>query len=267
MKQYISYFKLRFITNLQYRMDAIAGILTQIFFGLIFIMIYVSFYESGGDNIPLNLQETINYIWLQQAFFALIFPYTKDQELTNIITNGNLAYELVRPQNFYLKWYIKMISQKLVSTLLRFIPVLIIAFILPYPLKLTLPYSLTNFIIFIISLFLGLLLITSLNLIVHILIIFTLDSTGLLTIYGVIAETFMGSIVPLPFLPIWMQKIANYLPFKYICDFPFRIYSNSITLSNGYKLLIGSFIWIIIINILGYLISKLALRKVVIQGG
>ena len=40
MKSYISYFKIRFITNLQYRMDAIAGITTQIFFGLIFIMVY-----------------------------------------------------------------------------------------------------------------------------------------------------------------------------------------------------------------------------------
>ena len=112
MRMYISYFKLRFITNLQYRADALAGIATQIFFGLIFTMIYIAFYESGGNNIPLNLQETITYVWLQQAFFALIFPYQKDQELLDIISNGNLAYELIRPQNFYFKWYIKMISKK-----------------------------------------------------------------------------------------------------------------------------------------------------------
>ena len=191
----------------------------------------------------------------------------KDQELLNIISNGNLAYELIRPQNFYFKWYIKMISKKMVATLLRFMPVLILAFLLPEPFKMTLPYSISNFIIFVISLFLGLLLVSSLNLIVHILTMFTLDGKGSITMYGVVAETFMGSIVPLPFLPIWMQKIGNFLPFKYIGDFPFRIYSNSITLSYGYKLLIGSFIWIIIINLIGLFISKIALRKAVIQGG
>ncbi len=37
MKSYLSYFRLRFITNLQYRMEAIAGICTQVFFALIFI--------------------------------------------------------------------------------------------------------------------------------------------------------------------------------------------------------------------------------------
>lgn len=267
MKMYISYFKLRFITNLQYRADALAGTITQIFFGLIFTMIYIAFYESGGNNIPLKLQETITYVWLQQAFFALIYPYQKDQELLDIISNGNLAYELIRPQNFYFKWYIKMISKKMVATLLRFMPVLILAFLLPEPFKMTLPYSIPNFIIFVISLFLGLLLVSSLNLIVHILTMFTLDGKGSITMYGVVAETFMGSIVPLPFLPIWMQKIGNFLPFKYIGDFPFRIYSNSITLSYGYKLLIGSFIWIIILNLIGLFISKIALRKAVIQGG
>ena len=64
MKSYLSYFRIRFITNLQYRMDAIAGITTQIFFGLIFIMVYLAFYESGGENLPMNYSELVTYLWL-----------------------------------------------------------------------------------------------------------------------------------------------------------------------------------------------------------
>lgn len=56
MKSYLSYFRLRFITNLQYRMEAIAGICTQVFFALIFIMIYLAFYESGG-NVPIGFNQ------------------------------------------------------------------------------------------------------------------------------------------------------------------------------------------------------------------
>ena len=267
MRMYISYFKLRFITNLQYRADALAGIATQIFFGLIFTMIYIAFYESGGNNIPLKLQETITYVWLQQAFFALIFPYQKDQELLDIISNGNLAYELIRPQNFYLKWYIKMISKKLVATLLRFGPVIILGIILPYPFHLSGPKSLESFIIFIISLILALLLVTSLSLCMHILTMFMLDEKGPITLYSVVADLFMGAVVPIPFFPGWLQKISSFLPFRYITDFPFRIYSGSIPISEGYNMLILSLIWIIISIFIGHIISRVALKKAVIQGG
>ena len=136
MKSYLSYFRLRFITNLQYRMEAIAGICTQVFFALIFIMVYLAFYESGG-NVPMNWQELVNYLWLHQAFFALVYPFDRESELLSMIKNGNLAYELIRPQDFYFKWYIKMLAKRLVAVLLRFVPLIILAILLPYPFHLS----------------------------------------------------------------------------------------------------------------------------------
>lgn len=266
MKSYLSYFKLRFITNLQYRMETIAGILTQLFFALIYIMIYLAFYESGGSP-PLNWQELVNYLWLQQAFFALVYPFDRETELLNMIKNGNLAYELVRPQNFYFKWYIKMLSKRLVAMLLRFIPIIIISSLLPYPLHLSGPYSLSNLIMFIIALILGLLLVTSLNLLMHILTMFTLDEKGTMITYSVISEILAGSTIPIPFFPAWLKLIAEHLPFRFIGDFPFRIYSNSIPLEEGYTLILGSIIWIIITIVIGYLVSRISLKKAVIQGG
>lgn len=60
----------------------------------------------------MDWQSLVNYLWLQQAFYALIYPFDRENELLDMIKNGNLAYELIRPQNFYLKWYIKMLSKK-----------------------------------------------------------------------------------------------------------------------------------------------------------
>ena len=109
MKAYFHYLKLRIITNIQYRAAALAGISTQIFFGFMYIMLYIALYESNtGVNAPMNLSGLITYLWLGQAFFSLTYPYIKEQELLDAITNGNLAYEIIRPQNFYFKYYIKM---------------------------------------------------------------------------------------------------------------------------------------------------------------
>lgn len=267
MKSYLNYFKLRVITNLQYRASALAGIMTQLFFGLVYIMMYLAFYESNDTSNVMNWNQLVTYMWLQQAFFALTYPFMKDNDLLEMIKNGNLAYELVRPQNFYLKFFIKMIAERFVSTFLRFIPVLVIGLLLPYPYSLSLPHSFGNFIIFIISLILACLLITSLSLIVHIITMFTMESRGVITTYSTIAEVFMGTVIPLPFFPAWLSKIASYLPFRYIGDFPYRVYSNSITINEGLDLLLGSVIWIIITMIIGALVSKFALKKAVIQGG
>ena len=267
MKSYLTYFKLRVITNLQYRTSAIAGILTQLFFGFVFIMMYLAFYESNDTSNVMNWNQLVSYLWLQQAFFALTYPFAKDNDLLDMIKNGNLAYELVRPQNFYFKFYIKMVAERFVSTLLRFLPVILIGLILPKAYNLSLPYSFGNFILFIISLICACLLITSLSLIIHIITMFTLESRGVITTYSTIAEVFMGAIIPLPFFPKWLETISKYLPFRFISDFPYRIYSNSIAFNEGISLLFLSIFWIIITVIIGIHISNVALKKAVIQGG
>ena len=268
MKSYFNYFRLRIITNLQYRSAALAGIATQIFFGFLYIMLYLAIYESNsGVNTPMDWNSLVTYLWLQQAFFAVTYPYMKDQELLNMIKNGNLAYELIRPQNFYFKFYIKMLSERMVSTILRCIPIIVISLLLPYPYKLSLPPTFSSFVLFIFALSFSCLLVTSLSLIVHLISMFTLDSRGITSAYSMIAEVFMGIVIPIPFFPKWMIKISNLLPFKYIGDFPYRVFSGSIGITEGTGLLLGSGIWFIICLFLGYLLSKYALRKAVIQGG
>ena len=46
MKGYLSYFKLKFILGLQYRSAALAGILTQFFFGFIYVFVFTD--ETRG---------------------------------------------------------------------------------------------------------------------------------------------------------------------------------------------------------------------------
>ncbi len=268
MKAYLNYFKLRIITNMQYRSAAIAGISTQLFFGFLFIMLYLALYESNtGVNPPMNYKSLVSYLWLQQAFYAITYPFLRDNELFNMIRNGNLAYELIRPQNFYLKFYVKMLAERVVHALLRCAPIIIIGLLLPYPYKLYLPPTIGNGIIFLLSLILSCLLVTSLSLIVHIITMFTLDARGVVSAYSTIAEIFMGAIVPLPFFPLWLKRISDYLPFKYIGDFPYRTYSGDISILEGKTLLLGSFIWLLIIFMFGYILSKYALKKAAIQGG
>jgi len=265
---YLNYFKLRFITNLQYRAAALAGIATQLFFGMIFILVYYAFYKSNpNSSLPMNWNNLVTYMWLQQAFYALIYPYEKDQELLSMIKDGNLAYEILRPQNLFIKFYVKMIAKKTVSSLLRCFPVIIIGFILPKTFRLSLPLSVNHFILFLIALVISCLLVSALTVIVHIFTMFTINAKGIISIYSVISEVFSGATIPIPFFPEFLKKIAYLLPFRYICDLPFRLYSGDVIINEGIILLLEAITWIIILIVFGLLLTRLALKKAVIQGG
>ena len=69
MRAYVNYFRLRVITALQYRAAAISGFFTQLFFGFIYLMVYLAFYESNSSSsLPMNFQNLVNYLWISQAF-------------------------------------------------------------------------------------------------------------------------------------------------------------------------------------------------------
>ena len=262
---YISYLKTKIIGCLQYKTAAIAGLLTQIFWGLMYCLIYQAFYKN--NNINVNFNQLITYVWLNQAFISLIYVGVKDTEITNSISDGTIAYELLRPYNLYFWWYIKILSGKLSGCMLRCLPIILFAFILPYPFKLNLPISLISFVLFIISLILGTLLLCGIIMIIHTISFFTINADGINGIISNIISALSGFVLPVFLFPNILQKITYYLPFRLIGDLPFRIYSGNIGTIEALTTILLQLIWIIIIIIIGYMILKKALKKVSVQGG
>lgn len=267
MKSYFSYFKLKFLTGLQYRAAALAGISTQFFFGFVYISVYVAFYESGSLNSPMELKELVSYIWFGQIFFSIIYLWYKDKEIINLIKSGNVAYELCRPQDLYFMWASKILGERLSNLVLRFLPVLIISVLLPKPYNLDLSITLLRFILFLVSLILSALLMTFIVLLYHVICLFTLDEKGIVNIFMVVSDILSGLILPIPFFPNYLKNISNILPFRYVSDFPFRLYIGNISINEGYIGIVIQIIWIIILIIIGRLITRRALKKAVIQGG
>lgn len=267
MKVYLSVLKLRLNIGMQYRAAALAGVATQFFWGFIAIMVLEAFYEYAGSTPPITLKELVTYIWLQQAFLVFITFWFRDNELFDHITSGNIAYELCRPCGLYGFWYAKLLAQRLSSALLRCFPILLISFFLPKPYNMTLPPSLSSFLLFISALLLGLLLLVAISMFLYISVFVTLSPVGSLLIFGVIGEFFAGLIIPVPLMPDWLQQIANVLPFRWTADFPFRVYSGHITLHDAIIGITIQLVYLIVLVWLGRAALNSVLKKVVVQGG
>ena len=266
MSGYLKYFKTELMMGLQYKAAAISGLCTQVFWGILYCLLYEAFYTHASIG-AISFKEIICYVWLMQSFFSLIYIRVNDAEILEKIKSGTVAYELCRPYSLYFWWYVRLLSKKYAAVALRCIPVLIIAVILPEPYRLVLPISLEAFGLFVISLILGSFVVVGLCMIIHSITFFTLESKGITSIVCSIGELLSGFAIPVPLLPNILVNVTKYMPFRLIGDASFRIYSGNINIIEAKEIIILQIIWIIILIVSGNLLIKKALKKVCIQGG
>lgn len=267
MRVYLSYFRLRLQMGLQYRMAGWAGLATQFFWGFLMVMVYEAFYRSSNAVQPIALEQLVSYVWLSQAFLAVIMMHIRDAELASLIVSGNVAYELVRPLNLYVFWFVRLLSQRLAAVALRCVPILAVAFILPYPFRLGLPASVGALVGFIATLIVGLLIVTSLSALSQILNFWTLSPSGTNLMFIVVADFLSGTILALPLMPAVLQKILYYLPFAYTADLPMRIYTGHMPLSALPGMLLRQSGWALALILFGAFLMRRAMRRVVVHGG
>ena len=266
MRAYYSYFKSELMVGLQYRTAALAGLSTQFFWGIILSFIYTAFY-SHASLANFSINQLMCYVWLNQAFFSLVYPSLNDGQIMSQIKNGGVAYELCRPYDLYWWWYLKMLSKRYASCILRCLPVLIFAVLLPVGYKLVAPVSIISLLLFIISLFLGTLVITGINMIIQSISFFTNEDKGIGSIFYTFMALLSGVAIPLPLLPDILNTINYLLPFRLISDLAYQTYSGSMVLSNVLISIFMQIIWIFILILIGKLIMKKVLTKASIQGG
>lgn len=267
MKKYLSFFRIRFIHGMQYRAAAWAGVTTQFAWGGMTLLMFWAFYREGNNSFPMTFSQLSSYIWLQQAFLALYMAWYFDDEIFNSITSGNISYDLCRPADIYTMWFIKNMAVRLSRAVLRCMPILIVAVFLPEPFNISLPDSALGGIMFLISMFLGLLVMVSFSMLIYITAFYTISSMGIRILAISIVEFFSGAVIPLPFFPVGWQKIMYLLPFAYMQNTPFQIYSGYIKGMEILSSILIQLLWLAALLLLGILFMKNALKKVVVQGG
>lgn len=265
MQSYRGLFKMSFKGELQYRAKAISGITTQLFWGLLYVYLYTAF--MGGNVIEgFSISQMASFVWLGQAFFVMRY-IDLPKKCAKEIENGDVCYKFVRPVDLYNQWYFEHLGYKLSATFLRFFPIVIIAFLLPSSIGLSLPASFPAFMLFILTLIIGALMTSAISMLVVFLTFKTLSAKGTQTMINTLCGVLGGFFIPIPLMPKALQNVLNYLPFRFIVDLPFRIYIGNIGIKSALMFSILAFVWLIVLVALGKFLMSKALKKTIIQGG
>ena len=268
---YWALLRARYQLMLQYRAAALAGAVTQLFWGFVRIMILLAFYRSSDAAPPMAFADVVTYIWLGQALLALL-PWNHDLELEAFIREGNVAYELLRPIDLYAAWSMRTLATRIASASLRSIPIVLVAGVaLPFmglpEWRLAPPESLAAGVAFAAAMAVALALGCALSMLVHVSLLWTISGDGVAKIMPAFVTVFSGMVIPLPLFPDWAQPVLDLLPFRALADVPYRIYAGDIPISAApFEIGLGA-AWAVLLIALGRIWLERGKRVLVVQGG
>ena len=267
MKKYLAIFRIRFINALQYRAAALGGMATQFAWGFMEIFAFAAFYRANPEAFPMTFPQTVSYIWIQQAFLALFMMWFWENDIAAAITEGAIAYEMVRPVDLYGRWFCQATANRLARAMLRCAPVLLVAFLVPEPYRMSLPPSVGQFLLFLLSAALALGVVVSVSMLMYISLFYTLSPMGVRILTAVLVDFLAGGTVPLPFFPAPIRAVAELLPFAAMQNMPLRIYSGNIAGADAFRGILLQIFWLAALWLTGRFAMSRALKKVVVQGG
>ena len=267
MKKYFSFFRIRFLAGLQYRAAAWAGIVTQFAWGGMSLLMYRAFYKSGQNAFPMEFSQLSCYIWMQQAFLAMFMVWFYDNEIFDHITSGSIAYELCRPCDLYSMWFVKNMAIRLSRVVLRCVPILLVAALLPDPFGLRLPVSWSAALLFPLSMALGFLVMVAFTMLVYISAFYTISPNGVRILVTSVLEFLTGGVLPIPFFPDWLRPVMYALPFGSMQNTPYLIYVGHFSRADALKSMCLQVFWLIVLVLIGKGWMNRAEKKVVVQGG
>lgn len=263
MRPYRAILSARFRTLLQYRAAAVAGLGTQLFFGYVLVKGYQAFYAATDAPQPISISQIITYVWLGQAMLGLL-PWIADPDVRRAVREGSVAYDMLRPVHVYWLWYSRALARRTAPTLLRAVPMFVIAGLF---LGLQGPASWASGAAWLAATVGAVLLASAIATILGITLLWTVSGQGVNQLVPAMVMLFSGFLVPIPLFPKWAQTVLYTLPFRGIIDIPFRLYLGHIPPGDAFPMLLHQWTWILVLVLIGQWALGRGLRRLVVQGG
>lgn len=265
-KAYGALFITRTRLLLQYRIAALAGLLTQAIFGLIMINVLMAFFEHSGQSQPMTLAQSVTYTWLGQALLGNL-PWRIDGEIGDSIRLGTVAYDLTRPLDLYSYWFARIVALRVAPTLLKSIPMFVIAtFLLPARFLMQWP-PLPSLAAWLVTFCGAVLLSSAITVWMQSTMFWTVSGDGITRILPHFVTLLSGMVIPLPLMPAWAQTFLRLQPFSSLVSRPNELFCQVLAPGEVWSVLALQLVWSAVFILLGRMTLRRGLHRLSVAGG
>ncbi len=252
-----------FRRHLTYRAAALAGLITNIFFGLVRAAVLVALYGDREVVAGLSVQGVITYTGLTQAVivYLSIFGW---YDLMNAVHQGEIAADLLKPMRLFSFWLAQDLGRALVGLILRgftIMGVYALVFDISYP------STVVQWSALVVTLALSWLLSFAYRFLVNLTAFWSPDARGIGRFAFVIVMFFSGFLMPLRFFPDWVQTLAFLTPFPHMLNTVVEVYLGVLEGTALVQALLAQALWAFALVALCQLVLSRATRRLVILGG
>ncbi len=267
MKVFREVINLHFKVMFQYRWTFAMTLFVQPILLFINIALFKSIY-AYNDTASIKGYGFEQMVWYYTAYYVVLsFVWNGiTSDISESILSGDLAINLLRPISVFRFLLGGAIASRLVAMLVDFLPGMVIYSLILFPSFITLK-SFTSFILVaILAFFLNYLFAFLLGMSAMIIT----NNSSISAIKDVFIAIVGGGLIPLEFMPGWLNNIFDFLPFKYIIYWPIQFFLNRVEDNHFNTLLkVGmiQLIWIVIFFIAIKILWRSLIKKFCAAGG
>ncbi|WP_409345674.1 ABC transporter permease [Paenibacillus sp. MBLB4367] len=245
--------------NLQYRGTHAINTVASAIFGFIYVSVWVgigSDHQLGG----YGEQGMIHYVAFNQVCLWLTVFMTNGLGIIPSVRTGQISLDLMRPVHLFYIAMSREWGQIAYRLLYKSAPIYILyafMFALPVP---------TDPMVWLLT-FAGLALAAYIAICIQYLIgisaLWTTESNWLVWVNTALAMLFSGYLIPIEWLPVWLQRISAASFYPYLQYHPTRMYL-------GYEqggALFGALLWCVFLTLCCLLATRIVRGKLEVQGG
>jgi ABC-2 type transport system permease protein len=255
--------KLSFQRQLTYRAATLAGLTTNFFFGMLRAAVMTALYGTRQEVAGLSLAAAITFTGLSQATIGYLSLFSW-YEIIHSVYTGDISSDLLKPMNYFVFWMAQDLGRATVALLMRGLPMMI-AYELVF--DVVWPQSATQWLALAAAVALSWLVSFSWRFLINLAAFWTPNALGVGRFAFGLSWFLSGFLMPLRFFPDWFVRLCYLTPFPATVNTVTEVYLGMLTGPELLQALLGQVLWIVILAIMGQLVLRAGVRKLVIQGG
>lgn len=263
MRLFWELIKLSFQRQITYRAANLAGLVTNVFFGLLRAAVLVALYGTRHEVVGMTVQDAITYTGLTQAIIAYLSIFGW-YDLMNSVYSGEVGADLLKPLSLFRLWLGRDLGRAAATFLLRGVTIMIVYALI---FDISYPQSVWQWFALMLSFILGLLVSFAWRFVVNLAAFWTPDARGIGRFAFGLTWILSGFFMPLRFFPDWFITFCSLTPFPSMVNTSIEVYLGLLTGINLVHALAIQLLWIGALFAASQVILRAGVKRLVIQGG
>lgn len=255
--------RLAFQRQMTYRAATLAGLFTNLFFGLLRVTMLVALYGARTEVAGYSVQDAITYTGLTQASIAYLSIFGW-YDLMNSVYSGEISADMLKPLGYFRMWMARDAGRSLAALLLRGVTLM---FVYALFVRISMPQTLLQWLAFTASVIFGWMLGFCWRFLVNLSAFWTPNARGVGRFAFGLPWVLSGFYLPLRYFPDWFVSLSHLTPFPSMINTSVEIYLGVSTGQSMMTALLMQGVWIAILVALCHLVLRSGVKQLVIQGG